>query len=136
MKGTDIRCLWGTANMFSNPRYMNGAGSSNSADVFCFAAAQIKKALELTAKLGGKGYVDAFALGLIKAAELIEDGRIDRFISERYSSYNNGIGERIRNGQTTLNECAAYAEKLGKPAMPGSGRQEYLQSILNGILFG
>ncbi len=31
MKGTDIQCLWGTANMFSNPRYMNGAGSTNSA---------------------------------------------------------------------------------------------------------
>ncbi len=57
MKGTDIKCLWGTANMFSNPRYMNGAGSTNSADVFAFAAAQIKKALDLTVKLGGRGYV-------------------------------------------------------------------------------
>ena len=57
MKETGIKCLWGTANMFSNPRFMNGAGSTNSADVYCFAAAQIKKALELTVKLGGKGYV-------------------------------------------------------------------------------
>ena len=57
MKSTDIKCLWGTANMFSNPRYMNGAGSTNSADVFAFAAAQIKKALDLTVKLGGRGYV-------------------------------------------------------------------------------
>lgn len=57
MKGTDIQCLWGTANMFSNPRYMNGAGSTNSADIYCFAAAQIKKALDLTVKLGGRGYV-------------------------------------------------------------------------------
>ncbi len=57
MKGTGIKCLWGTANMFGNPRFMNGAGSSNSADVFCFAAAQVKKALDITVKLGGKGYV-------------------------------------------------------------------------------
>ncbi len=57
MKETGIRCLWGTANMFSNPRFMNGAGSTNSVDVYCFAAAQTKKALELTVKLGGKGYV-------------------------------------------------------------------------------
>ena len=57
MKETGIKCLWGTANMFSNPRFMNGAGSTNSAEVYCFAAAQIKKALELTVKLGGKGYV-------------------------------------------------------------------------------
>jgi xylose isomerase len=48
MKGTDIKCLWGTANMFSNPRFMNGAGSSNSPEVFAFAAAQVKKALDIT----------------------------------------------------------------------------------------
>ncbi len=47
MRATGIKCLWGTANMFSNPRFMNGAASSNSADVFCFAAAQVKKALDL-----------------------------------------------------------------------------------------
>ena len=57
MKATGIKCLWGTANLFGNPRYMNGAGTSNSADVFCFAAAQIKKALDITVKLGGRGYV-------------------------------------------------------------------------------
>ena len=54
---TGIKCLWGTANLFSNPRYMNGAGSTTSADVFCFAAAQIKKALDLTVRFGGRGYV-------------------------------------------------------------------------------
>lgn len=57
MQGTDIKCLWGTANMFGNPRFVNGAGSTNSVDVYCFAAAQVKKALELTVKLGGRGYV-------------------------------------------------------------------------------
>ena len=57
MRGTDIKCLWDTANMFSKPRFMNGAGSTNSADVFCFAAAQVKKALDITVKLGGRGCV-------------------------------------------------------------------------------
>ena len=57
MKETNIKCLWGTTNMFGNPRFMNGAGSTNSAEVYCFAAAQIKKALDLTVKLGGRGYV-------------------------------------------------------------------------------
>ncbi|MDR2525570.1 MAG: xylose isomerase [Oscillospiraceae bacterium] len=56
-KGTDIRPLWGTANLFSNPRYQNGAASSCSPEVFAFAAAQVKKALELTVRLGGEGYV-------------------------------------------------------------------------------
>lgn len=53
----DKKLLWGTANCFNNPRYMHGAGTAPSADVFAFAAAQIKKAIELTVKLGGKGYV-------------------------------------------------------------------------------
>jgi xylose isomerase len=303
------KVLWGTANLFGNPRYMNGAGSSNSADVFCFAAAQIKKALDITVKLGGRGYVfwggregyetllntdmkfeleniaalmhlavdygrsigfdgdfyiepkpkepmkhqydydtataigflkqygldrdfkinveanhatlaghtfrhelrvaaingmlgsidanqgdlllgwdtdefpfdiyettmcmyevlkaggfkngglnfdaknrrpsytyedmfhafilgmDAYALGLIKAAAIIEDGRIDSFINERYASYESGIGAKIRAGEATLEELSEYAEKLGKPALPSSGRQEYLESIVNSVLF-
>ncbi len=307
-KGTDIKCLWTTCNMFGNPRFMNGAGSSNSADVFCFAAAQAKKGIENAVKLGAKGYVfwggregyetllntdmaleeqniatlfrmvrdygrsigfkgdfyiepkpkepmkhqydfdaataigflrkygldqdfkmnieanhatlaghtfqhelrvcavngmvgsvdanqgdtllgwdtdqfpsniydttlamyeivkagglrgglnfdsknrrpsntvedmfyafivgmDSFALGLIKAAEIIEDGRIDSFVKDRYASYNSGIGLKIREGSATLEECAAHAAALKKPEDPGSGRQEYLEGIVNNILF-
>lgn len=309
MKRTDIKCLWGTANMFSNPRFMNGAGSTSSADVYCFAAAQIKKALDITVKLGGRGYVfwggregyetllntdvkfeqeniarlmrmavdygrcigftgdfyiepkpkepmkhqydydaataigflrqygldkdfkmnieanhatlaghtfehelrisaingmlgsidanqgdpqlgwdtdefpfdvysatmcmyevlkaggisgglnfdakcrrpsntfedmfeayilgmDTFALGLINAANIIEDGRIDEFKKQKYSSFNSGIGAKIVSGQTDLKDLAAYAEKLGAPKNPESGKQERLQGIVNQILFG
>jgi xylose isomerase len=308
MKGRNIKCLWGTANMFSHPKFMNGAGSTNSADVYCFAAAQIKKALDLTVKLGGKGYVfwggregyetllntdmkfeldnianlmrmaveygrkigfkgdfyiepkpkepmkhqydfdaataigfvkaygldkdfkmnieanhatlaghtfqhdlrvsamngmlgsidanqgdtllgwdtdqfpsnvyettmcmyevlkaggfggglnfdakerrpsytdedmflgyilgmDAFALGLLNAAKIVEDGRIDGFIKERYASYESGIGAEIMSRKTKLEDLAAYAEKLGEPELPGSGRQEKLESILNQLMF-
>lgn len=309
MNETGIKCLWGTANMFSNPRFMNGAGSTNSADVFCFAAAQIKKALDLTVKFGGKGYVfwggregyetllntdvkfeqeniarlmrlavdygrkigftgdfyiepkpkepmkhqydfdaataigflrqygldkdfkmnieanhatlaghtfqhelrisaingmlgsidanqgdyllgwdtdefpfdvyeatmcmyevikaggltggfnfdaksrrpsntyedmfesyilgmDTFALGLIKAAELIEDGRIDDFIKNKYSSFTDGIGAKIVSDSVTLEELSAYAENLKNVATPDSGKQERLEGILNSVLFG
>lgn len=309
MKGTDIKCLWGTANMFSNPRYMNGAGSTNSADVFAFAAAQVKKALDITVKLGGKGYVfwggregyetllntdvkfeqeniarlmkmavtygrsigfkgdfyiepkpkepmkhqydfdaataigflkahkldkdfkmnieanhatlaghtfehelrisaingmlgsvdanqgdyllgwdtdefpcdvytatyamleilksggltgglnfdaknrrpsytyedmfhafilgmDTWALGLINAAKLIEDGTLDKFKENKYSSFKNTeIGKKILSDKTTLEELAAYADGLGAPELPSSGNQEYLQHIVNNILF-
>ncbi len=309
MNETGIKCLWGTANMFSNPRFMNGAGSTNSADVFCFAAAQIKKALDLTVKFGGKGYVfwggregyetllntdvkfeqeniarlmrlavdygrkigftgdfyiepkpkepmkhqydfdaataigflrqygldkdfkmnieanhatlaghtfqhelrisaingmlgsidanqgdyllgwdtdefpfdvyeatmcmyevikaggltggfnfdaksrrpsntyedmfesyilgmDTFALGLIKAAELIEDSRIDDFIKNKYSSFTDGIGAKIVSDSVTLEELSAYAENLKNVATPDSGKQERLEGILNSVLFG
>jgi len=54
---TGIRLLWGTANLFSNPRYVHGAATSCNADAFAYAAAQVKKALEVTKELGGAGYV-------------------------------------------------------------------------------
>jgi xylose isomerase len=54
---TGIRLLWGTANLFSHPRYAHGAATSCNADVFAFAATQVKKALEVTHELGGAGYV-------------------------------------------------------------------------------
>ncbi len=309
MAATGIRCLWGTANLFNHPRYMNGAGSANSADVYAYAAAQVKKALDITVKLGGTGYVfwggregyetllntdvafelqniaalmrmavdygrsigftgdfyiepkprepmkhqydfdaatsigflrqygldqdfklnieanhatlaghtfqhelriaaingmfgsvdanqgdtllgwdtdqfpanvydttlamyeilkaggftngglnfdaknrrpsntpedmfrgfilgmDTFALGLIKAAALIEDGRIDAFVKARYSSFSQGIGAKVRAGEASLQELADYALTLDAGALPESGRQEYLEEIMNEILF-
>jgi xylose isomerase len=53
---TGIKLLWGTANLFSNPRYVHGAATSPNADAFAFASAQVKKALEVTKELGGAGY--------------------------------------------------------------------------------
>lgn len=305
-----IKLLWGTANCFSNPRYMHGASTSCSADSFAYAAAQVKKALEITVELGGTGYVfwggregyetllntnmglendnyarflkmavdygrkigfkgdfyiepkpkeptkhqydfdtatvlaflrkyglekdfkmnieanhatlaghtfehelyladindafgsvdanqgdyqlgwdtdqfptnvyettlamyriikaggftngglnfdakarrgsntyedmflahiagmDAFALGLINAHKLIEDGRLDKFVEERYASYNNGIGADIVSGKATLEDLAAYAKTLKGDLVPASGKQEYLESVLNSIIFG
>ena len=54
---TGIKLLWGTANLFSNPRFMHGAATTCNADVFAFAAAQVKKCLEVTKELGGVNYV-------------------------------------------------------------------------------
>ena len=54
---TGIKLLWGTANLFSNPRYMHGAATSSHADAFAYAAAQVKKAIEVTKELGGVNYV-------------------------------------------------------------------------------
>lgn len=54
---TGIGLLWGTACLFVHPRFMHGASTSCNADVFAFAAAQVKKAMEVTHELGGEGYV-------------------------------------------------------------------------------
>jgi xylose isomerase len=56
-KATGKKLLWGTANMFGNPRFMQGASTSPSASVFVHCAGQVKKALEITKRLGGEGYV-------------------------------------------------------------------------------
>jgi len=56
MKRTGIKLLWGTCNLFGNPRYMHGAATSCNADAFAFAAAQVKKGLEVTNELGGGGF--------------------------------------------------------------------------------
>jgi xylose isomerase len=54
---TGVKLLWGTANLFSHPRYMAGAATNPDAHVFAYAAAQVKKALEVTKELGGENYV-------------------------------------------------------------------------------
>src|ERR1700722_2469371 len=55
-KRTGIKLLWGTANLFSNPRFVHGASTGCNAEVFAYAAAQVKKAMEVTHELGGEGY--------------------------------------------------------------------------------
>ena len=56
-QATGVKLLWGTANLFSNPRYMCGASTNPDAHVFAYAAAQVKKAMDVTQQLGGENYV-------------------------------------------------------------------------------
>ena len=56
-KATGVKLLWGTANLFSNPRYMCGASTNPDAHVFAYAAAQVKSAIDATKELGGENYV-------------------------------------------------------------------------------
>jgi len=57
MAETGIKLLWGTANLFSHPRYAAGAATNPDPEVFAYAAAQVKHALEATHRLGGENYV-------------------------------------------------------------------------------
>lgn len=56
-KASGVRLLWGTANLFSHPRYMNGAATNPDFEVVCYAGAQVKNALDATIALGGANYV-------------------------------------------------------------------------------
>ena len=57
MAQTGVELLWGTANLFSHPRYMAGAATNPDPDVFAYAAAQVRNVLEVTHRLGGANYV-------------------------------------------------------------------------------
>ena len=81
--------------------------------------------------------MDTWALGLINAAKLIEDGTLDKFKENKYSTFKTTeIGKKILSDKTSLEELAAYAEKLGAPELPSGGSQEYLQHVINNVLFG
>jgi xylose isomerase len=54
---TGVKLLWGTANLFSHPRYAAGAATNPNPDVFAYAAAQVRHALDATHRLGGENYV-------------------------------------------------------------------------------
>ncbi|CAL9106032.1 xylose isomerase-like isoform X1 [Musa acuminata AAA Group] len=56
-EGNKIKLLWGTAQLFFHPRYMHGAATSSEVGVYAYAAAQVKKAMEVTHYLGGENYV-------------------------------------------------------------------------------
>ena len=78
--------------------------------------------------------MDTFALGLIKAYEIINDGRIDEFVKKRYASYESGIGKDIVEGKASLESLEKYVLENDKVEME-SGRQEYLETVVNNILF-
>ncbi len=78
--------------------------------------------------------MDTFALGLRIAFKMIEDGRLEKIVEERYASYNHGIGKKIIEGKTNFEELADYAENLSSIEV-ASGRQEYLEEIINNLMF-
>ena len=63
----------------------------------------------------------------------MEDGRIEEFLEKKYASYQEGIGEKIRKNETSFEELETYALKNGEPTL-SSGRQEYLEGVVNTIL--
>ena len=80
--------------------------------------------------------MDTFALGLRIADKLISDGRIDKFVDDRYASWTTGIGKDIIDGNVGLAELEKYALEKGEvTASLSSGRQEMLEAVLNNIMF-
>ncbi|MCL4153452.1 UNVERIFIED_CONTAM: hypothetical protein GTU68_010499 [Idotea baltica] len=84
-KASGVKLLWGTANCFSNPRYMNGAASNPNFDVVARAGAQVKIALDATIELGGENYVfwggrEGY-MSLLNTDMKLEQDNIGRFLN-------------------------------------------------------
>ncbi len=82
------------------------------------------------AHLGG---MDAFARGLKIAHAIREDGRLAKFVDERYSSFDSGIGAKIEAGNCSFEDLDAFAATNGEPSL-ASGRQEMLENLINEFL--
>jgi xylose isomerase len=83
------------------------------------------------------GGMDAFAVGLIVAQKIIDDGKIPAFVKKRYASFNAGDGAKFDKGDMTFEDLAKIgtAAGYGKTGIT-SGKQEYLESVLNQYLLG
>ncbi|MBQ6818653.1 MAG: xylose isomerase [Clostridia bacterium] len=95
MKRTGIKCLWGTTNAFGDAKFVHGASTSCNATVFAYTAAQIKKAMEVTKRLGGENYV-------------FWGGR------EGYETLlNTDVNRELDHFAALLKMAADYADKIG-----------------------
>jgi xylose isomerase len=77
------------------------------------------------------GGMDAFARGLRIAAAIRAEGEFERFVKDRYSSFDSGIGAEIESGKADFKSLEAYMLKKGDVAPNKSGRQEMLENLLN-----
>jgi xylose isomerase len=80
------------------------------------------------------GGMDAFARGLKIATTIRKDGRLAEFVKQRYSSWDTGVGARIEKAQTGFNELEVYIMKKGEAEPNTSGRQEYLENLINDFI--
>jgi xylose isomerase len=77
------------------------------------------------------GGMDAFARGLKIAAAIRKDGRLAEFVKQRYASWDTGVGKRIEEGKENFETLEAYMLKKGEADANSSGRQEYLENLIN-----
>ena len=77
------------------------------------------------------GGMDAFARGLKIAAAIRKDGRLAEFVKQRYASWDSGLGAKIESGKSDFTELEAYMLKQGEVTTNVSGRQEFLENLIN-----
>jgi len=78
------------------------------------------------------GSMDAFAVGLINAAKMISEGTILKMVNNRYSTWDTGLGKKVEQGMSSLEEVSAFAER--NPPVTRSGKKEKFEVIMNQYL--
>ena len=77
------------------------------------------------------GGMDTCARALLAAAAMIEDGKLDEFVEERYAGWNSELGHQILSGEATLESMSDYVTAKNAEPEPVSGRQEYVENLVN-----
>ena len=83
---------------------------------------------------GHIGGIDTLARGLLAAAAMIEDGKLDRFVADRYAKWDRGEGAEMLAGKRDFAAIADRVRREGLDPQPHSGRQEYLENLVNWYL--
>ena len=81
------------------------------------------------------GGMDAYALAFKNAKKILADGKFEAFVKERYASFDTGFGKDIEKKKIGFTELEKIVHKLGEPTLK-SGKQEYLENLLNTYLHG
>ncbi|GHA22482.1 xylose isomerase [Devosia pacifica] len=134
----DLQSGWDTDHFPNNPGEMalafyyilkqGGLGKGG----FNFDAKLRRQSLDPADLLYGHvGGLDVLARGLKAAAAMIEDGEFDRLLDERYAGWQSGEGKAILNGERSLENLAERVERENLQPQPRSGRQEYLENLVN-----
>jgi xylose isomerase len=77
------------------------------------------------------GSMDATAKALLSAAAIIEDGTYQDFVDKRYAGWDGALGKDILAGRKSLDDLAAHVDERSLEPQPKSGRQEYLEGLIN-----
>ena len=82
------------------------------------------------------GGMDAYALAFKIARRILAEGKLEKFVADRYASYDSGFGREIETGRANFRQLEKLVlSKLGEPS-PKSGKQEYLENVIMSYLHG
>ncbi|KYK78862.1 hypothetical protein SC936_08585 [Aggregatibacter actinomycetemcomitans serotype e str. SC936] len=81
------------------------------------------------------GAIDVLALSLKRAAQMLEEQRLQQLVDERYVGWRQSLGQQILQGNASLEQLAQAVEQQGLDPQPVSGKQEYLENVVNGYIY-